>query len=267
MDEEIDIEKKIHPRHASMIIGLSGWGNAGEASTFTVKYLVDKLAAEKFGEIRHEKFHDYWIQRPIVLTQKGLIKSYVPPRNDLFYWRNKKEGSDLVLLIGFEPHLNWPKYVENVFELAKEMNVKRIYTIGGYLADIPQGVETPITSSTNNKGLLQELKEAGFELTDYEGPTSVYSELLWKGKDEKIDVVSLWGVVPIYVKGLYPKAAYVMLNRILPLIGLKLDLADLKEKAESFKVELEIESIDQPQAGEAMESLRSRREREPTYFG
>ena len=267
MDKEIRIKKKISPRHASMIIGLSGWGNAGEASTFTVKYLVDKLGAKKFGEISHEMFHDYWIQRPMVLTQKGVIKSYVPPINDLFYWRNKGSGRDLVLLIGFEPHLNWPKYTENVLRLAEEMGVERIYTIGGYLADIPQGVETPITSSTNNKKLLPELEKAGLELTDYEGPTSVYSEVLWKGREKKIDVVSLWCVVPIYVKGLYPKAAYVMLNKIAQLISLKFDLKDLKDKAESFKVKFKTESIDQSQLGDLTESLRRHQEREPPYFG
>jgi proteasome assembly chaperone (PAC2) family protein len=267
MEEEIKIGKEVHPDKAIMIIGLSGWGNAGEVSTFTVKYLVDKLEAKKFAEIQHDKFHDYWIQRPIVLTQKGLIKSYVPPRNDLFYWGNKGGGFDLILMIGFEPHLNWPKYTGNILRLAKEMNVKRIYTLGGYLADIPQGVETPVTSSTNNRRLLPELKKAGFELTDYEGPTSVYSELLWKGRDMKVDVVSLWCVVPIYIKGMYPKASYVTLNKILSLIGLKLDLADLKEKTESFKVEIETESAERLQPSEAADAQKGRQEKQPTYFG
>ena len=260
------MNKKISLRNATMIIGLSGWGNAGEASTFTVRYVVEKLGAKKFGEIPHEKFHDYWIQRPTVLTQQGLIKSYAPPRNDLFYWRNKEGVKDLILLIGFEPHLNWPKYTENVLMLAEKNDVKRIFTIGGYLADTPLGVGTPITASTNNEGLLTKLEKAGLELTDYEGPTSVYSEMLWKGREKKIDVVSLWCVVPIYVKGLYPKAAYVMLNKITQLIGLKLDLKDLKNKAESFKAELETEAMDQQQLYDSTEGLR-RQESKPTYLG
>jgi len=267
MDKEMRIEKKIRLNNTVMIIGLSGWGNAGDASTFTVKYLVNKLGAKKFGEISHEKFHDYWIQRPIVLTQQGLIKSYVPPRNDLFYWKNKESERDLVLLLGFEPYLNWPRYTDNVLRLAKETHVKRIYTIGGYLADIPQSVETPISASTNNKEILTELEKTRLELTDYEGPTSIYSEILWKSREKKIDVVSLWCAVPIYVKGLYPKAAYFMINKIAQLIGLELDLKDLKDKAEAFKVELETEAMDQSQLHDLIESLRRYQEREPTYFG
>jgi proteasome assembly chaperone (PAC2) family protein len=263
---EVVMNKKINLCNTTMIMGLSGWGNAGEVSTFTVKYLVDKLNAKKFTEIPHEQFHDYWIQRPVVLTQQGLIKSYVSPRSDLFYWKDKKGGRDLVLLVGIEPHLYWPKYAESILELAKNTQVNRIYTIGGYLADIPLGLGTPITTSTNNKELLVKLEKAGLELTDYEGPTSVYSEILWKGKEKKIDVVSLWCAVPIYVKGLYPKAAYIMLNKIVQLIGLKLDLKDLKNKAESFKVELEKEVIDQTQLQDLTEGL-GKREGKPSYLG
>jgi len=260
------MNKKINLHNTTMVIGLSGWGNAGEVSTFTVKYLVDKLGGKKFGEISHEQFHDYWIQRPMVLTQQGMIKSYVPPRSDLFYWNNKEGVEDLILLIGFEPHLNWPKYAENVLMLAEKNDVKRIFTIGGYLADISLGLGTPITVSTNNEKLLAKLEKAGLELTDYEGPTSVYSEILWKGIEKKIDVVSLWCAVPIYVKGLYPKAAYVMLNKIIQLISLKLDLKDLKNKAESFKAELEKEVMDQTQLHDLTEGL-GKQESRPTYLG
>ncbi|MGQ9781353.1 MAG: PAC2 family protein [Nitrososphaeria archaeon] len=259
------VGNKISFDHANMIIGLSGWGNAGEASTYTVKYLVKKLDAKKFDEIPHEEFHDYWIQRPTVLTQQGLIKSYVSPKNELFYWRNKERTGDLLLLLGSEPHLNWPKYTERVLRLA-QTGVDKVYTIGGYLTDIPQGVGIPITASTNNSKLLAELEKAGLELTDYEGPTSIYSEILWRGKENHVDVVSLWCAVPINVRGLYPKAAYAILNKLTQLIGLELDLKDLKDKAESFKVELETEHIDQAQLSDLIEYLR-RQERQPTYFG
>lgn len=259
------VGKKIRFNHASMIIGLSGWGNAGEASTFTVKYLAEKLKAEKFYEISHEEFHDYWIQRPTVLTQQGMIKSYIFPKSEVFYYRNRADRGDLVLLLGFEPHLNWPKYTERILKLA-EKGVERIYTIGGYLADIPHDIGTPITASTNNDKIIPELEKVGVELTDYEGPTSVYSEILWRGKETHVDVVSLWCAIPINVRGLYPKAAYFMVNKLTQLIGLNLDLNDLKDKAESYKVKLETETIDQVQLRDLIEDLR-RQERQPTYFG
>jgi len=264
MNGEIRIKEKIELQNSVMIMGLDGWGNAGEVSTFAVKYLVDTLTAKKFGEIPAEIFHDYLIQRPIVSIERGMIQSYISPRNDLFYWRNQERGSDLVLLLGNEPHLNWARYTKSILELG-EMGVDRIYTIGGYLADISYESETPITGSTNNSKLITELTKTGVELTNYKGPTSLYGEILWRARDKKIDVVSLWCAIPMYVRGLYPKAIYCVLKKITKLVDIKLDLEELKDKVEAFKNQFNIEAIDEPQTRETA-NLRRSRKKETTYI-
>jgi len=261
MNTGIRVNEKVELLKPTMIIGLDGWGNAGKVSTFTVKYLVDKLGAKRFGEIPHERFHDYFIQRPLVSTKQGLVQSYTPPSNELFYWKGKKGENDLVLLLGFEPHHDWPRYARTVLGLAKRYRVKRIYTIGGYLADISHTDESLITSSTNNSKILKELEKAGIELTDYNGPTSIYSELLWRSREKKIDVVSLWVAVPIYVEGAYPKAAYDMLRKLLELTNIRLDLSDLKTRAEIF----EKEAMSQP-SGVIYDLERRRKGEEKTTY-
>jgi len=238
MNAEIRVDERVELRHPIMIIGLDGWGNAGKVSTFTVKYLLDKLGAKSVGEIPHERFHNYFIQRPLVSIKQGLVQSYTPPSNELFYWRSKKGENDFVLLLGSEPHHDWARYAATVLGLANRYGVKRIYTIGGYLADISHTDESLITASTSNRKILKELEKAGIELTDYNGPTSIYSELLWKSRKKKIDVVSLWVAVPIYVEGAYPKAAYDMLRKLLELTSIRLDLSDLKTRAEIFEKEV-----------------------------
>jgi len=267
MNEEIKIEEKIKLHNAIMIIGLSGWVNAGEVSTFVIKHLTDKLEAKKFGEISHENFHDYIVQRPLVSIEQGVIQSYISPRSDLFYWRNGEKKSDLLLLLGPEPHLNWSGYAESVLKLAEELGVKKIYTMGSFLADISHEIETPITGGVNNKKLAAELKKVGVELTNYRGPTSVYSEILWRGRAKKMNVVSLWCAVPMYVRGLYPEAVYSLLRKVMQLTGLKFDLKDLKEKAGSFKEQLEKETMGQPQLRDSVGNMRTRpQEKEITYI-
>jgi len=245
MKDEIRIDEKVELHNAHMIIGLEGWVNAGKVSTFTIKYLTIKLGAVKFGEIPPERFYNYLIQRPIVTIKQGIIHSYVSPRNNLFYWKNKEGGANLLLLLGYEPHLNWPTYTEIILKLAEEMDVKRIYTIGGYLADIPYENETLITSSTNNEKIIDELKKAGVELTNY-----------------------IWSAVPMYVAGIYPKATYYIIKKLMQLIGIDLDLSDLKKKAETFKTQFEREVTSQRQMQRLIENLRKRgtQEKEPTYI-
>jgi proteasome assembly chaperone (PAC2) family protein len=266
VDEEIRIDEKVKLHDAVMIIGLDGWGNGGKVSTFTVKYLADKLGAKELGEIMSERFQNYLIHRPLVSIKEGIVESYVPPRNELFYWKGKDGGRDLVLLLGFEPHHEWPRYTKAILTVAEEMDVRRIYTIGGYLADVSHEKETPISSSTNNGKIISELEKAGLELTNYRGPTSVYSEILWRSKEQGLDVVSLWGAVPMYVTGIYPKATYYMLKKITQLIGMDLNLGDLKKRAEDFKAQFERDAMSQSQMRSLIVDIRRNQEKEPTYI-
>lgn len=216
-----------------MIIGLNGWVNAGKVSTQSVKYLIDKLNAEQLGEIASERFYIYQLQRPLVVIKNGFVQKYQPPRNDLFYWKDREE-SGLVFLLGVEPHLDWPRYSRTVLDAAKNLGVRRIYTIGGYVIDASLSGEPFVTGSSTESEILAELKEVGVRLVDYAGPTSVYSEILWESRSRDVDVASLWCAVPFYGQESDPKAVYTLLLKLTEIIGLKLDLEDLKEKAASF---------------------------------
>ncbi|HIE18256.1 TPA: PAC2 family protein [Candidatus Bathyarchaeota archaeon] len=266
MNEDVRIDEKHEFRNSQMIIGLDGWVNAGKVSTFSVKYLINKLGAKKFGEILQGRFHDYAIQRPFVSIKEGLINSYIPPQSILYYWKGKRDPN-LILLLGVEPYTDWPRYTDAVLKVAESMNVSRIYTIGGYLADVTLEDEALISSTTNNKDLIDELKKIGVVLTSYMGPTSIYSEIMWKCGTKGIDVISLWGAVPIYIEGIYPKAAYHILKKITCLAGVEIDLTDLKKKAESFRFSSERRVISQSEMRRLLGNLRGKRkEKKPTYI-
>jgi proteasome assembly chaperone (PAC2) family protein len=97
--------------------------------------------------------------------------------------------------------------------------VGRIYTTGGFLAR-PKPRANPVSASTNNDKLITELKKAGVELTSYAGPTSIYTEIMVKAKQQRVDVVSLWSPIPMYVAGVYPRAAYRILEKLAQLMGM-----------------------------------------------
>jgi len=248
-----------------MIIGLSGWVNAGEVSTLSVKYLIDKLKASKLGEIASERFYVYQLQRPLVVVKNGLVQEYQPLRNTLFYWKAAEEGAGLVFLIGAEPHLDWPRYSQIILDAARKLGVDRIYTIGGYVVDESLATEPFVTGSTNDDQILADLKKIGVQLVDYTGPTSVYSEILWQSRSRDIHVVSLWCAVPFYGQELDPKAVYSLLSKLVRLIDLRLDLEDLRQKATSVGAYVR---------GEGEERIRhlygdlekSRATRRPSYF-
>ena len=173
MDKLFHLYKNVQPNEASMVIGLDGWVNAGEASTLSVRYLIDRLRAEKIGKITFGRFYVYQIQRPLVSIKRGVVQDYRTIRNNIFYWTDKKEKC-IVFLLGVEPHLDWMGYSQAVLDVAESLRVNRIYTLGGYLIDASLTKEPFITGSSNNSKLLAELRSIGIQLIDYNGPTSVY---------------------------------------------------------------------------------------------
>ncbi|MFB0503826.1 MAG: PAC2 family protein [Candidatus Bathyarchaeia archaeon] len=260
MSKFFKLLKHVQLHKASMVIGLSGWGNAGEASTLSVSYLIDKLKAEKIGEIPSVRFYVYQIQRPLVAIKAGLVQDYRPLRNDLFCWKDQNEGADLVFLLGAEPHLNWVIYAQAVLNVAESLKIRRIYTLGGYLADPSLTGASFVTGSSNNREIIAELKSVGVELVDYKGPTSVYSEILWSGKAKNVDVVSLWCAVPFYGEGPNPEASYDLLSKLMAMLDLKLELTDLKKKADSFAARISAE------VGGEMRRLTDDFEKRPSFL-
>ncbi|MEM3693427.1 MAG: PAC2 family protein [Candidatus Bathyarchaeia archaeon] len=229
MARTLRLRRDLDLEGASIIIGLDGWVNAGSASTLSLNYLIRKLEAEKLGEIPPGSFYGYSMRRPIVNVEGGLIKEYETPRNSIYAW--KGDARCLVLLLGVEPDLNWPGYSEAIMELSVATKARRIYTLGGYISMIPHTIEPPVTGSTNTSKLLGELKAAGIELTNYRGPTGVYSQILWDGAQRGLEVVSLWTAVPQYVSVPNSKAALALLRKLTLMENIQVALSDLENDA------------------------------------
>jgi len=251
-----------------LVVGLAGWADAGNASTLSARYLQEKLGGVQVGEIASGPFYLYTAERPTVSVEKGLVKAYEPFRNQLYWCRGEEDRPDLLLLIGHEPHVDWPGYVAAVLDAAARTNRQRLYTLGGFLGSVPHTLEPPVTASTNNPALVAELTAASIELTDYRGPTSVYSEFLWEGKERGLDVISLWSPVPTYIHGPSPKAALSILRKLMALTGLRVELTSMEEEARLLDVKIAEQAKMNPELRSLIEgletNLRLSRSR-PTY--
>lgn len=218
-----------------MFIGLNGWGNAGQVSTYTLHHLINSFHAIKFGEINSDHYHNYQIERPLVSINQGIIESYHPPKNELFYWKHPDNQVDLLFLTGSEPHHHWADYARVILELAVNQNVQRIYTIGGYLTDVASSDYLPVSASTNNPNSVNTLTQAEVILTNYSGPTSIYSEVSWRGKTQNIDVISIWCGVPFYIKELFPPAVYQILRKIQRISHISIDFQPLQQEIDAYR--------------------------------
>ena len=223
-------------RHPDMVAAFTGWADAGQVATGTVAYLIRKLDAKRFAEIRAEEFYDFSSLRPAITIDRGLITSFKLPRNSFFYWQSGPTEHDLVLLHGIEPHLHWQKFVDLILNLAIQFNVNRIYTLGGLYDRIPHTMEPMISGVVNERSLIDVLGKHNITPIDYQGPSSMHGLLLANCSQKKIKAVSLWGHAPFYVRvETNPMVCLGLVKRLTELLGIEVDLEELRKAGEDLQ--------------------------------
>ena len=107
-------------------------------------------------------------------------------------------------------------------ELASDLGVELVVTLGALLADVPHTRPAPVTGAATDPKLVDEL---GLQLSRYEGPTGIVGVLLDACRRSGIPSVSLWAAVPHYVSlAPSPRAARALCDRLATVLGIAIDV-------------------------------------------
>jgi len=220
-----------------LIAGFEGWPDAGQVSSKAVSYLRDKLAAEKLADFVPDDFYLFQspateTRRPIVDIQDGQIRELGLPATEVWFHKSETAARDLIILLGQEPELRWNDYANLIWKVAHNFGVSRIYALGGTYDVIPHTIGPMVAAVLSQPELEAEMQHYGIRLINYRGPSSVHTMLLAGAGQQEIEVVSLWGYVPHYIQAPNASVCYHMLEKLTQMLGLALDLAELKEESE-----------------------------------
>ncbi len=182
-----------------LVVGFSGWPDAGEVSSQTLRFLRVTLGARPIASISVDPFHDYGAQRPTGAIVRGRLTDLNLPRMELS-GATPSRGPDLLLLHGPEPHLNWGAIAEAVLEVCDRFGVTLIVTVGGTYDAVPHTVEPPVSGVANSPDLIDRFGDQVDFLDEYRGPVSFHSFLSHRAAEEGIDVLGLWGHAPSYIQ-------------------------------------------------------------------
>lgn len=215
-----------------LIGAFRGWNDGGQAATLAAGYLARTWGARKFADIDPEQFLDFTDTRPSVTLDEGRTRRIEWPENAFFRARIPGTDRDAVLLIGVEPNYRWRTFTELVAELATELGVELVVTLGALLADVPHTRPAPVTGAATDPKLVDEL---GLQLSRYEGPTGIVGVLLDACRRSGIPSVSLWAAVPHYVSlAPSPRAARALCDRLAGVLGISIDVSELVEAEEAY---------------------------------
>lgn len=262
MDELVHLRETPVADKVYMIAGWQQWADAGAISSALPQYLVDRLAADKIGEMDPDQFYLFQIPgthhlvRPQIKLQDGYRERIETKKNEFYYSGKTKNG--LAIFMGYEPHRNEERYADAFLDAAQALGVKRIVAVAGVYGPMPYEKDREVSCVYSLPRMKAELKHYAVSLSDYEGGSTIDTYIADRAEPRGIEFVALFAMVPYYdLTQLSPhlsgvqigqdyKAWYDLLRRLDYMFGLGLDLADLGKQAEKLiaSIDAQIERLD-----------------------
>ena len=229
---ELSVSFRPTLRRPVLIAAFRGWNDGGQGASLGGAYLAKQWDATRFAEIDPETFYDFQATRPQVSLIDGITRQLDWPDNAFFHAPIPGADRDAILLLGVEPNLRWRTFTKLVLELAEELGVELLVTLGSLLADVPHTRPAPVTGAATDPALVADL---GLEPSRYEGPTGIVGVVHDSCRDAGIPSVSLWAAVPHYVSlAPSPRAALALVRRLGELLRVDIELDDLEQASEEY---------------------------------
>jgi PAC2 family len=219
-----------------LISAFTGWNDAAEAASVTLATFRDAWEARRFGAFDAEEFFDYQTTRPQIKLVEGVTRRVEWPENLLSATASSVEaagGRGAVLLSGPEPNFRWRAFSGAVIELAKELGVEVVVTLGALLADVPHSRPVAVAANSQDSALVESL---GLSASRYEGPTGITGVLHRACAEAGLPSVSFWASVPHYLPAV-PSApgALALVESLSNLLSIEVDTSNLERGAAAYQ--------------------------------
>lgn len=235
----INIEWRPDLERPVLIAGFTGWNDAAEAASLAVDTLAESWEAKRFGGFASEEFFDFQTTRPQVSLVEGVTRRIEWPENGLHATaRTLRELGDrgAVLLSGPEPNFRWRTFSKVLADVAKDLNVEMVVTMGALLADVPHSRPVTVSANSQDPALIENL---GLSSSRYEGPTGLTGVLHSLCAEHGLPSVSFWASVPHYLPSVpSAPAALALLESLSNLLGMEADTSHLKRTAGDYQEQI-----------------------------
>jgi len=230
-------------REPIMIVAFSGWNDAAEAASGAVEHLLsgwreknDDVLPELIAEVESEDFYDFQVNRPVVSIDESEIRSITWPSTQVFGMAIPSMKRDLVIVTGVEPSMKWKSFTSELLDLADDLEVSLIVSLGSLLADTPHTRPITVTGTGAHPSIAKRL---GVSVSKYEGPTGILGIIQDGCMRRGIDAISLWAAVPHYASNApSPKATLALINTLEEFLNIKIPLSDLPDRADAWEREV-----------------------------
>jgi proteasome assembly chaperone (PAC2) family protein len=247
-------------REPIMIMAFSGWNDAAEAASGAIEHLLsgwcdknDDVLPELIAEVDSEDYYDFQVNRPVVSIDDSEIRSITWPSTQVFGMAIPSMTRDLVIVTGVEPSMKWKSFTSDLLDLADDLEVSLIVSLGSLLADTPHTRPITVTGTGAHPTIANRL---GVSVSKYEGPTGILGIIQDGCMRRGIDAISLWAAVPHYAANApSPKATLALINTLEEFLNIEIPLADLPDKADAWEREVNDLASDDSEIADYVKAL------------
>jgi proteasome assembly chaperone (PAC2) family protein len=243
-----------------MVLAFSGWNDAAEAATGATSHILGcwtdpsfSVVPELIADVDPEEFYDFQVNRPMVSVDDSQIRSLTWPGTQVFGLATPDLEFDFVIVRGVEPSMKWKTFVKDLLELADDLEVSMVITLGSMLADAPHTRPITVSASGAHPDIAKRL---GVEASKYEGPTGILGALQDACIRRGIDAISLWAAVPHYASNSpSPKATLALVNALEDYLEIDIPQGDLPEFSTSWEKDVNDLALEDTEVAEYVKAL------------
>ncbi len=232
----VNLEWRPELERPVLIAAFTGWNDAADAASVALGALAESWEARRFGAFDGEEFFDYGATRPQIKLIDGVTRTIEWPENVVSATATRLEaagGRGAVLLSGPEPNFRWRSFSAAVAELAKDLGVELVVTMGALLADVPHSRPVTVSANSQDAALVESLR---LSASRYEGPTGITGVLHRACAEAGLPSVSFWASVPHYLPAVpSAPAALALLDGLSALLGIEVETSDLEQTAATYQ--------------------------------
>jgi proteasome assembly chaperone (PAC2) family protein len=224
-------------RRPVLLMAFGGWNDAAEAATGAVRFLRQVWNGQPLANLDCEEFYHFGLTRPQVRFKPGTAEREILwPDTEFYRCTHEVLARDVLIGLGSEPHLRWKTYCRAILDMARELEVGLVVTLGALLAEVAHTRPVRLTGFATDPELATRL---GVRPTRYEGPTGIVGVLSSSARAAGFASASLWANVPHYISAVEnPRATLALIHRVNRLLDGPLDVRELEEAAAQFDAQL-----------------------------
>lgn len=232
-------------RDPVMIVAFTGWNDAAEGASGAVEHLLsawrdrdDDVLPQLIAEVDAEEFYDFQVNRPQISIDDSSIRSIRWPGTQVFGLLVPMMKRDLIIVTGVEPSMRWKSFTSELLDLADDLEVSLVVTLGSLLADSPHTRPITVTGTSAHPNMANRL---GVSVSKYEGPTGILGIIQDGCARRGIDAISLWAAVPHYASNApSPKASLALITSLEDFLEIAIPLGSLQSESDEWE-----KSVDQ----------------------